>query len=142
MRVGLVGLGDAGRHHARSLLALDRKGALLWTAICARDAGRIEQARADLGAPEHARAYAGLDDLLAAGACDALILATPDRKEPRALPFEQLDPYRAELADFIAKAEAGATESARDTLANLSIMDAIDRARGVPPADHPAVAPA
>jgi predicted dehydrogenase len=320
MRVGLVGLGDAGRHHARSLLALDRKGALLWTAVCARDAGRIEQARAELGAPEHARAYAGLDELLAADACDAVILATPDgehaaqaeqcvdrglhvlvekplalsqpegervlerarakgavvavgyhlrhhaghravhlrlaehigalrsiylrwawpdpategwrargdaarfwslaalgthaidlalwmanspvvdvtaitvpargvdraaevslrfesdvlahvsvavthravsrfvltgdageiecvgtlgargdgqvwlrasRKEPRALPFEQLDPYRAELADFIAKAEARArvTESAPDAIANLAIMDSIDRAR-------------
>lgn len=78
IRVGLVGLGDAARHHARALLALSESGALAWTAVCGRDPARIEAACAGVGAPAAAQRFTSLDALLSAGVCDAVVLATPD----------------------------------------------------------------
>lgn len=78
LRFGLVGLGDAGRHHARALLALAAEGALRWTAICGRDPARAAAFRTDVGATSHASVFDSLDALVASKACDAVILATPD----------------------------------------------------------------
>ncbi len=77
LRIGLVGLGDAGRHHARALAELADPGAR-WAALAARDAGRAEGLRAELGAPDGALAFGSLEALLEARACDAVVLATPD----------------------------------------------------------------
>lgn len=78
LRIGLVGLGDAGRQHARALAQLDELGVCEWTAICARSRERIDAFRSANAVPERAGGYVGLDALLDAGACDAVILATPD----------------------------------------------------------------
>lgn len=78
MRVGLVGLGDAGRHHGRALLRLDAESELQWTALCARSAETTEAFRTQLNVPERVACYGSLEDLLASKQCDAIILATPD----------------------------------------------------------------
>jgi 1,5-anhydro-D-fructose reductase (1,5-anhydro-D-mannitol-forming) len=77
-RLGLVGLGDAGRHHAGALAALQAEGLCQWTALCARDPARIAAFAASASAPAGIGAFDNLASLLAARACDALILATPD----------------------------------------------------------------
>lgn len=91
LRVGLVGVGDAGRHHARALAELHREGALAWTAICARSAPRAEallnelalnvaSPSANVESPSAPAVFTSFDALLHApeAACDTLILATPD----------------------------------------------------------------
>lgn len=78
LRVALVGLGDAGKHHARALSRLHAEGALEWTAVCARDASRIDAFRAAHAVADSVATFRDLDMLLEARACDALILATPD----------------------------------------------------------------
>ena len=80
MRVALVGLGDAGMHHARALAAA---AGVEWTAICARSTDSVERfARARVAeggtVPDSVERVAGLDRLLEADLCDAVILATPD----------------------------------------------------------------
>jgi predicted dehydrogenase len=78
LRVALVGIGDAAKHHARALSALALEGALSWTAICARDTDRNATFRSELGIATAVVTYPSLDALLDARACDAVILATPD----------------------------------------------------------------
>jgi predicted dehydrogenase len=78
LRVGLVGLGDAGHHHGRALAALHAEGALRWSALAGRDLSRIDAFRAANPVPADAMAFASLEALLDARACDAVVLATPD----------------------------------------------------------------
>ena len=77
LRFGLVGAGDAGRHHARALTELAPEGALSLAAVCGRDPVRLDAFCRELGL-ESARRFASFDALLDAGGCDAVILATPD----------------------------------------------------------------
>lgn len=78
IRMGLVGLGDAGNQHARALVQLEREGLCRFMAICARDAAHIQAFRKTHSLPDRVRGFVGFDALLDAGSCDALILATPD----------------------------------------------------------------
>jgi 1,5-anhydro-D-fructose reductase (1,5-anhydro-D-mannitol-forming) len=78
LRIGLVGLGDAGRHHARALGALAAEGVVAWMAICGRDPARTEAFRKDANVPRDATTFGALEALLASKTCDAVILATPD----------------------------------------------------------------
>lgn len=78
MRVGLVGLGDAGRHHGSALLALDAEAQLKWTAVCARSVRTVESFREALNVPARVASFGSLAGLLDSGLCDAVILATPD----------------------------------------------------------------
>jgi predicted dehydrogenase len=78
LRVGLVGIGDAGRHHARALASLHREGALAWSAVCARGPERLAALAKEVALPEGVLVAPSLDALLASRACDAVILATPD----------------------------------------------------------------
>jgi predicted dehydrogenase len=78
IRIGLVGLGDAGNHHARALLQLEREGLCRFVAICARDPDHIQAFRKAHALIERTRSFVGFETLLDAGSCDALILATPD----------------------------------------------------------------
>lgn len=79
LRVGLVGIGDAGRHHARALLAVGGDTPdVRWSAVVARHPERLARFREELAVPDDVRAFASLDALLEAGCCDAVILATPD----------------------------------------------------------------
>ena len=77
LRVGLLGLGDAGRHHARALTGAHGAGVLVWTAIGARDVAKAEALRSELGLPAET-AIVPADRMLDDGSCDAVILATPD----------------------------------------------------------------
>ncbi len=77
-RLALVGLGDAGGHHARALGTLAGEGRAVWRAIVARDAERGVAFRAKHHVPDSVETFGSLDALLAAGACDAVVLATPD----------------------------------------------------------------
>jgi predicted dehydrogenase len=78
LRIALVGTGDAGRHHARALVALHAEGAVDFAAITSRDLTRADATLAALAAPPTTRAFADLDSLLVSAAIDAVILATPD----------------------------------------------------------------
>jgi len=77
-KVGLVGIGDAGAHHARALTHLQQDGSLAWTAVCARDPARLSA----FPASDATARFTSLDALLGARVCDALILATPDGLHP------------------------------------------------------------
>jgi predicted dehydrogenase len=74
LRCGLLGTGDAGRHHIRALAAMPE---VAWTAVGARDISKLAAQRAALGVPETTRLMS-TDELLAGGSCDAVIVATPD----------------------------------------------------------------
>jgi len=82
IRVGLVGIGDAGKHHGRALATLATEAAndpdVVWAAVCGRDAGKLEKFRDEVSAPPSAAAVIGFDELIASRTCDAVILATPD----------------------------------------------------------------
>lgn len=78
IRVGLVGLGDAGSHHARALARLEDEGMCQWVAVCARDPVHVRAFREAHAVPAHTRSLIGFDALLDDGSCDAAILATPD----------------------------------------------------------------
>ncbi len=77
LRVGLVGTGDAGKHHARALAAAQREQLVEWSCIGVRDVAATEAKRGELGAGPTTRILS-TDEVLAGGACDAVILATPD----------------------------------------------------------------
>jgi predicted dehydrogenase len=78
LRAALVGLGDAGRHHARALAALAAEGRVAWTAVVGRDPERVAAAWHAAAVPAPVRSVVGLDALLDDGDCDAVVLATPD----------------------------------------------------------------
>ena len=59
-------------------MALSEQGVLRFAAVCGREPARIAQACVHLKVPAEAQRFTALSTLLAAGACDALILATPD----------------------------------------------------------------
>ena len=78
LRVGLVGTGDAGRHHGRALQAVAALGGLAWTAMAARNATGVATFRAELGVADSVASFPSLEAIIDARACDAVILATPD----------------------------------------------------------------
>lgn len=77
-RLALVGLGDAGRHHARALRQLHAEGVVRWQAACARDAARVGAFLSDQQAPAEVQPHTDYAHLCASGSLDAVILATPD----------------------------------------------------------------
>jgi predicted dehydrogenase len=78
MRVALLGIGDAGRHHARALRTLHAAGALRWAAACGRDAAQAASFCAAEGAPAETTAHGDLAAMLRDTPLDAVIIATPD----------------------------------------------------------------
>lgn len=83
LRIGLVGVGDAGRHHARAIAALAASldaGEPLCrlAALCARRPERAAAFAAAALAPPDAAVFPDLDAMLQARACDVAVLATPD----------------------------------------------------------------
>jgi predicted dehydrogenase len=78
MRIGLVGLGDAGRHHARALVAMATRGEITWAATCGRDRERARSFCEAEGAPAGVEVFGSLDAMLAGAGLDALVIATPD----------------------------------------------------------------
>lgn len=82
LRIGLVGIGDAGRHHARALARLSRCPDVAWTALVGRDPEKLARFRDALAAPPEVRGFSTYEAMLAEDACDAVILATPDGLHP------------------------------------------------------------
>lgn len=105
LRVALVGLGDAGGHHAR---ALARTNVVAWSAICARSAESIGRFATEHAVPDSVEHVVGFERLLASRTCDIVVLATPD-----SLHADQI----------VACAEAGVSVLAEKPLA-LSTADA------------------
>ena len=77
LRVGLLGVGDAGSHHAHALVAAQAEGTLAWTAVGGRDIVKTAAKCRELGMSAHARVVSP-DELLGGEHCDAVIIATPD----------------------------------------------------------------
>lgn len=78
LRVALVGIGDAGNHHARALVAAARRDLLRWTAVVGRDPARTAAFLTQVDAPATVVPFCDTSAMLAAHVCDAIILATPD----------------------------------------------------------------
>jgi predicted dehydrogenase len=125
LRGGLVGTGDAARHHGRALSSLAAEGSLAWTAIAGRDAARLAEA------------------LIDARACDAVVFATPDGihaeqveraaraglhvlvEKPVAIALAAESPYAAQLRELVARAPQGFSDDPT-LLANLDVLDRIE----------------
>ena len=78
-RIGIVGLGGMGSSHARYLLAGEVPDATL-TAIADVRPERLEWARSNL--PAGVRCCASADELIASGAVDGVMIATPHYDHP------------------------------------------------------------
>lgn len=75
MKLALVGIGDAAKHHARALATLHQQGVLEFTSVVARDAAKFEAFRAAVDVPASVKVVSSLDAL---SGVDAVVLATPD----------------------------------------------------------------
>ncbi|MGO4497126.1 Gfo/Idh/MocA family protein [Paenibacillus sp. 2RAB27] len=79
VRIGIVGLGNMGTGHAKYLVNNEVKGGVL-TAICEPRADRLEWAKENLG--EGVKLFDNLDDFLASGLIDGVLIATPHYDHP------------------------------------------------------------
>lgn len=77
VRFGIIGIGNMGGTHMRSLLAGHIKDAVL-TAVCDVDAAK----RASAAAYEGLAVFESYDDMLRSGLCDAVIIAVPHYLHP------------------------------------------------------------
>lgn len=79
VRIGIVGLGNMGTGHAKYLVKDEVKGGVL-TAICEPRADRLAWAKENLG--EGVKLFDNLDDFLASGLIDGVLIATPHYDHP------------------------------------------------------------
>lgn len=79
VRIGIVGLGNMGTGHAKYLVKNEVKGGVL-TAICEPRADRLDWAKENLG--EGVKLFDNLDDFLASGLIDGVLIATPHYDHP------------------------------------------------------------
>ena len=79
VRIGIIGIGGMGSHHARYLLGGRVRGATL-AAVCDVGAERLAAARAELN-PD-LQCFLELDEFLAAGVADAVLIATTHYHHP------------------------------------------------------------
>lgn len=79
VRIGIIGVGGMGGHHARSLVAgLVPKGKLV--AVCDVNPARLEWARGEFG--ENIKPFDDAQKMLAEKCCDAVVVATPHYFHP------------------------------------------------------------
>jgi predicted dehydrogenase len=88
VRIGIIGIGNMGSAHCSTLLKGEVPDLELVAIADLRDSRR-EWAKEQL--PENVIIYTSGDELIAAGACDAVLIATPHYEHPRlaALAFER-----------------------------------------------------
>ena len=79
LRIGVVGIGNIGSHHARYLSNHRVTGAEL-TAVCDIDASRLDWAAQNIGS--QIKCFSDFDDMLASGCIDAVIIAVPHYLHP------------------------------------------------------------
>jgi predicted dehydrogenase len=111
VRVGVVGLGNMGAQHAGYLHAGSIEGATL-SAVCASDAASLARASAFPKVP----AFSSYEDLLAAGVCDAVLMATPHNEHPRMI----LSAFAAGLHVLVEKPLAVSIKAGRDVVATYA----------------------
>ena len=79
VKIGIIGIGGMGGHHARSLVGgLVPEGELV--AVCDISPARLEWARNELG--ENIKLFDRAEKLFAAKCCDAIVIATPHYFHP------------------------------------------------------------
>lgn len=79
VRIGVVGIGGMGSHHAGYLVKGEVPRAKL-TAVCDVNPARLEWAAGNL--PEDVRRFDNSDELIASGCVDAVLIATPHYFHP------------------------------------------------------------
>jgi len=79
VRIGIIGIGNMGSSHSRYLIADEVPNADL-TAVCDINPDRIKWARETLG--ENVRTFDNAEDMMASGAVDAVMVATPHYEHP------------------------------------------------------------
>jgi len=79
VRIGIIGVGNMGSSHSTYLSKGEVSNAEL-TAVCDLNPDRIKWARETLG--ENVRTFDNADDMMASGAIDAVIVATPHYDHP------------------------------------------------------------
>ncbi len=79
LRIGIIGIGGMGTHHANYLFANEVPGAKL-AAVCDVSPDRLEYAKATFG--EDVKRFATPDALFEANAVDAVMIATPHYDHP------------------------------------------------------------
>ena len=77
VRFGIIGLGNMGSSHARGMKGIETAEL---TAICDSDPKQLEKIKALV--PDSVRAFNSADELFAAKACEAVIVATPHYDHP------------------------------------------------------------
>ncbi len=78
LRVGIVGLGNAGMMHVRSLSDGSLPRGVLTAASDVK--AKVDSLRTSM--PGHVKLFDSYDDMLASGCCDAVIIATPHLQHP------------------------------------------------------------
>lgn len=78
-RIGLIGIGNMGSHHARLLFDDKVPGAEL-AAVCDVDSARLDWANETWG--DKVKRYDAAEDLISSGDVDAVIVATPHYDHP------------------------------------------------------------
>ncbi|MBN2713929.1 MAG: Gfo/Idh/MocA family oxidoreductase [Planctomycetes bacterium] len=79
VKVGIIGIGNMGTHHAKYLAEGKVPNAEL-TAVCDFDPQKLEWAKNNL--PESVKKYESTDAFFAAKVCDAVMVATPHYDHP------------------------------------------------------------
>ncbi|MHC5058131.1 MAG: Gfo/Idh/MocA family protein [Planctomycetota bacterium] len=79
VRIGIVGIGGMGSHHAKYLIKDEVPGAKL-TAVCDTDPKRLEWAAKEL--PEGVKRFGDSNALIDSGEVDAVMIATPHYDHP------------------------------------------------------------
>ena len=79
IRIGIVGVGNMGRHHARYLLQGEVPGAAL-TAVCDIDPAKLDWMRENL--PGEYGLHPDMESMVDSGAVDAVILSPPHYDHP------------------------------------------------------------
>lgn len=80
VRLGIIGLGNMGTDHAKSIIA-GKVPEIILTAIADRREARRTWAGGHL--PERIRIFEEADELIAGDACDAVLIAVPHYQHPR-----------------------------------------------------------
>ena len=78
LRLGIVGMGNAGTMHAKAIVSGTVKGSVL--AAVTDSKGRLEELAGLL--PDSCARFESYDAMLASGKCDAIIIATPHPSHP------------------------------------------------------------
>ena len=81
VRFGIIGVGNMGHSHAKKMLAGAVENGVL-TAVCDLKQDKLDRIMA-LEGSEGVKTFTDYKELLASGACDAIVVAVPHYDHPR-----------------------------------------------------------